>query len=255
MSQTERWFKIEQLIKARRLVSFSTLLDELEVSRATLKRDLTFLRDRIRSPIVYDRDANGYRFDERNKRGHELPGLWFNHSEIHALLTMRHLLATLQPGLLHRYVEPLLDRLKQLLSSADHSVAEIERRVRIIHLGRRTGALKFFETVAAALLSRQRLAMTYYARGTDTTSEREVSPQRLVYYRESWYLDAWCHLRNDLRSFAVDGIRRAKALDTPAKDVPAPAGDAGKAKVWSEREDGDCRGHCGSIFAALMIFA
>ena len=80
MNKTERIFKIEQLIAARKLVSFDTLLDELEVSRATLKRDLEYLRSRMKTPITYDREANGYRFG--GKRGEaarvEFPGLWFN---------------------------------------------------------------------------------------------------------------------------------------------------------------------------------
>ena len=62
MNKTERIFKIEQLISARTLLSFQQLLDELEVSPATLKRDLEYLRSRMQAPIVYDRDANGYRF-------------------------------------------------------------------------------------------------------------------------------------------------------------------------------------------------
>jgi predicted DNA-binding transcriptional regulator YafY len=59
MNKTERIFKIEQLIAARRIVSFQELLEELEVSRATLKRDLEYLRSRMKAPIVYDRKANG----------------------------------------------------------------------------------------------------------------------------------------------------------------------------------------------------
>jgi predicted DNA-binding transcriptional regulator YafY len=51
-------------------------------------------------------------------------------------------------------------------------------------------------------------------------TEREVSPQRLVHYRDNWYLDAWCHLREDLRSFAVDAIQSAVMKDTPTKEVP-----------------------------------
>ena len=62
MNKTERIFKIEQLISARRLLSFQQLLDETEVSPATLKRDLEYLRSRMKAPIVYDRDANGYCF-------------------------------------------------------------------------------------------------------------------------------------------------------------------------------------------------
>lgn len=68
MNKTERIFKIEQLIAARRVVSFRTLQDELEVSRATLKRDLEYLRSRMKAPIVYDRDQDGYRFDGQRGR-------------------------------------------------------------------------------------------------------------------------------------------------------------------------------------------
>ncbi len=221
MNKTERIFKIEQLISARKLLSFQQLLDETEVSPATLKRDLEYLRSRMKAPIVYDRDANGYRFsvDGQTPARVEFPGLWFNASEAAALLTMEHLLEELQPGLLKRHIEPLKARLKALLESTDHSHDEIQRRVRILHQGRRAPLNKFFETVANALLNRRQLGIGYYARGSNSTSERVISPQRLVCYRETWYLDAWCHLREDLRSFALDGVREAVVLESPAKEI------------------------------------
>ena len=46
-----------------------------------------------------------------------------------------------------------------------------------------------------------------------------MSPQRLVHYRDNWYLDAYCHLREDLRSFAVDAIREATLFETKAREV------------------------------------
>ncbi len=52
-----------------------------------------------------------------------------------------------------------------------------------------------------------------------------VSPQRLVYYRANWYLDAWCHLRRALRSFAVDAIRKATILSVNVREVGAAALD------------------------------
>ncbi len=245
MNKTERIFKIEQLLAGRGVVSFSDLLAELEVSRATLKRDLEYLRSRMKAPIVYDRDANGYRIGR--KRGElervEFPGLWFNASEAAALLTMQHLLAELQPGLLKRHVEPLKDRLKSLLESADHSFDEIQHRVRILHVGRRAPLLKFFEVAAGALLNRRRLTIDYYSRISNETTARAVSPQRLVCYRENWYLDAWCHLRKGLRSFAVDGIRHATILDARAKECADSRLDqvlgesygifSGRARAWA----------------------
>ncbi|MEQ1774599.1 MAG: DeoR family transcriptional regulator [Burkholderiales bacterium] len=122
MNKTERIFKIEQLIAARRLVSFQTLLAELDASPATLKRDLEYLRSRMKTPIVYDREANGYRIGSQRGEAEriEFPGLWFNASEAAALLTIQHLLEKLQPGLLRRHIEPLKERLRTLLESADH---------------------------------------------------------------------------------------------------------------------------------------
>ena len=62
MDRTERFYRIELLIKRQAGVSFEQLLSELEVSPATLKRDLQYLRDRMDAPIVYARDENVYRF-------------------------------------------------------------------------------------------------------------------------------------------------------------------------------------------------
>jgi predicted DNA-binding transcriptional regulator YafY len=219
MDRTERFYKIHQLLAARGTVKFAALLDETGVSRSTLKRDLEYLRDRLNAPIEWDRAAGGYRLAAGAAGRYQLPGLWFNPSEARALLTMQHLLADLQPGLLEPQVKPLLARLRGLLGAGEHSAEEIERRVRLIHLGARKVALPHFERVANAVLDRRRLQITYVSRGTNERTEREISPQRLVHYRENWYCDAWCHLREDLRSFAVDAIESAAPTERKAKVV------------------------------------
>ena len=68
MDRTERFYRIELLIKRQAGVSFEQLLSELEVSPATLKRDLQYLRDRMDAPIVYARDENVYRFADARGR-------------------------------------------------------------------------------------------------------------------------------------------------------------------------------------------
>jgi predicted DNA-binding transcriptional regulator YafY len=221
MDRTERFYKIHQLLAARDAVRISEFLDALGVSRATFKRDLEYMRDRLNAPIEWDRERRGYRFAGATEAGrYQLPGVWFNASEIRALLTMQHLLADLQPGLLEPHIKPLLARLRALLGSGEHSAEEVERRIRIIHLGARRLALPQFELVASAVLDRRRLHIVYVSRGSNARTERDISPQRLVHYRENWYCDAWCHLRQDLRSFAVDAIQSAQLLDQKAKSVP-----------------------------------
>jgi predicted ArsR family transcriptional regulator len=68
MDRTERFYRIELLIRSRGSVTFAALMEDLEVSRATLKRDLEYLRTRLDAPIVYDRDSNGYRFQQGARR-------------------------------------------------------------------------------------------------------------------------------------------------------------------------------------------
>ena len=63
--------------------------------------------------------------------------------------------------------------------------------------------------------------MTYYSRPTDSSSERRVSPQRLIYYRDNWYLDAWCHLRQGLRSFSIDAIQALEITSKAAVEIDA----------------------------------
>lgn len=199
------------------------LQEKLGISWATLKRDLAYLKDRLHAPITFDRDLGGYRFEKEIKQlgpQYELPGLWFSADEIHALLTMQHLLVNLDTGgLLGPHIQPLLARLTGLLGTAENPVKEIQKRIRIETVGARLYQLNHFQAVGSALLRRKRIVIRYHARGTDEISEREVSPQRLVHYRDNWYLDSWCHLRDGLRSFAVDAIKHAEILDKRAKDV------------------------------------
>ena len=79
----------------------------------------------------------------------------------------------------------------------------------------------FFEVAASALLARKRLRVEHFNRDNGQTVKRDISPQRLVYYRDNWYLDSWCHLREDLRSFAVDAFRAVTALPDTAYEVEA----------------------------------
>jgi predicted DNA-binding transcriptional regulator YafY len=236
MSNAARLYRIEALIRNRGHVSFQTLLDELEVSPATLKRDLEYLRSRLGAPIEYDRALNGYRFGAQASTGprHELPGLWFDESELYSLLMAQQLLSSLDSdGLLSRHLQPLLDRIHQLLASGegDARAALLMQRVKIVSAQRRPVPSRFFERVSAALLARRRIQLRYLTRTRREVSERDVSPQRLVHYRATWYLDAWCHRVGALRRFALDAIEQAKVLETAAKDMPlkkvAAAMDAG----------------------------
>lgn len=221
MTKTARVYKIEMLIRNRGTVSFKTLLDELEVSPATLKRDLDYLRDQLGAPIEYDRFSNGYRLgaDTRGQK-HELPGMWFSERELYSLLMAHQLLTELDSdGVISRHLQPLLDRIHQMLGTGENEAKELLKRVKITGSTKRPVSSQFFELIGEALLRRRRIRMKYLTRGRGQVSERDVSPQRLVHYRNTWYLDGWCHTKERLLRFALDAIESAEALETKSKDV------------------------------------
>jgi predicted DNA-binding transcriptional regulator YafY len=113
-----------------------------------------------------------------------------------------------------------------LLGSQQNKPEDIEDRIRIVHTGQRAPAPENFELIASAVLKRMRLKVQHWHRGRDEKTTREISPQRLVFYRGNWYLDAWCHLRKDLRSFAVETLSDVALLDKPAKEVSAKVLDS-----------------------------
>jgi len=221
MDRTERFYKIHRLLTQRRFVSREAFQEELGVSRATFKRDLEYLRDRFNMPVVWDRDQGAYRLDEDSPHAHlfQLPGLWFSAEEVHALLTMEQLLERLQPGLLGAQVRPLRERIRKILDSGDFSADELSRRIRILQMGVRPVNAESFQAISSALLSRRRLRIDHFRRAANETLSRDVSPQRLVFYRDNWYLDAWCHLRKGLRTFSVDAIGQAIVLSKRAREI------------------------------------
>ncbi|WP_296810229.1 WYL domain-containing transcriptional regulator [Thiocapsa sp.] len=219
MDRFDRIFELNRILQAaRHPVSRQRLQDALECSRATVKRLIEDMRLHLNAPIVYDRDHNGYKYDLADGAMYELPGLWFNASELHALLTVQQLLSSVEPGLLDPHLKPLQKRIGDLLELQHPGFDGLSARVRIMQVGARRGG-RHFQAVAGAVAQHQRLSIRYFNRGDDRHSDREVSPQRLTYYRDNWYLDAWCHLREGLRTFALDAIEAACPLSTTALPV------------------------------------
>lgn len=221
MDRTERFYKIQEMLKRQRGVTMRELQSTLDVSRSTLCRDLDYLRDRLGVPILWNAKLQVYRLDG-NAEGdrQELPGIWFSEREIHALLSMMELINQLEPaGLLAPRIGPLKDRLNKLLEDGIGSAKEAIKRIRILPMAQRPVESDLFQTLVDALINRKRINIRHLGRRTSRTTERDVSPQRLVYYRDNWYLDAFCHLRDDLRSFGLDAIEAARHSDKPAVSV------------------------------------
>ncbi len=220
MSKLERLYHLHDILKQRRTpASRQELLDELGCSQATLYRLIQDLRDRFGAPVEQDPDNRGYYYDRSLAGGFELPGLWISPEELQALLTARQVLSDVQPGLLEDELEGLQQRITSLLDTRGLGLGGQPERIHIRHDAGRPVPARMFEDVLKALMQRQRLKMTYHGRVRDEKSHRVVSPQRLTAYRDRWYLDAWCHKVDGLRSFALERVVDQEILDQAAREV------------------------------------
>lgn len=220
MDRYTRIYALHRLLKTSRYrVSTAAACEALQCSDSSLRRVVQYMRDYLNAPIQSDRQRGGYWYAEQEKEHFELPGIWFKDSDLYALLSSLQLLREIQPGLLQDQVRPIEERLQRLLLDSPHG-DQLLQRIRILPIAARTPPTQVFGRVAEALLSRRRLAIRYQARSTGEESERIVSPQRLSHYRENWYLDAWCHQRHALRTFALDLIRQPRLQNQTAESVP-----------------------------------
>jgi len=221
MDRFDRVFELHKILHDRRTpVSRRQLEEKMECSRATVMRALEFLRDQLLAPVEYDRERNGYYYRQDRDGPWELPGLWFTSDELHALITSYELLSRVQPGIFEDALRPAITRIRQLLHERRVGAEDLVDRVRILQMAPRPVDVHRFQQVAGALAGRRRLHVFYRGRSRDELSERDISPQRLVYYRDNWYVDAWCHVREGLRTFSLDRLHVVDTLQQTAVDVP-----------------------------------
>lgn len=242
MNRAERIFRLHQLFSRPRPVPLADLMAAVAGSRATVKRDLAYMRELMDAPVIYDRERNGYGYDPKAPR-FELPGLWFNHSELYALLVCGQLLEAVHPGLLGPYLGPLKARIRQLLSQGGYGSDTVGSLILVRSMATRAVDKERFGQVAAALLNGMRLLLSYHGRERGRRTRRRVHPYRLIHYRDNWYLVAWCERAGALRTFSLDRINAAETLDGPVTPPDPAALDrflntafgifTGEARAWA----------------------
>jgi len=216
MDKLERAYRLHVLLKERRTpVSLRSLCEMFGCSESTAKRTLRDLKN-LGAPI-YCVEGQGHRYDPHI--AFELPGVWFSPEELHALLTIERLAGSLVDGLFEEEIGVIREKTAALLGGHLPAPQEM-RRIRVLTAGIRAKSLSSFALVASAVLERKQLHLTYHGRQRNAETERNVSPQRLVHYRGNWYLDAWCHRADDLRTFALERIMHARLLNEPCREVP-----------------------------------
>ncbi len=209
MSLLERIFYFHQEVLKGRFPNSRTVSVQFEVSVATSKRDIVYLRDRLLAPLIFSHEKNGYFYQEK---GFSLP--FEDGPRVIFLLAMLSKLAG-EAGLGElSEVKELENRLSSMISS---DYGKLIDRISCEWIEVEFIDHQIFECITEGLVKGKYLDLLYRSlKGEDST--REVAPQRIINYQGRWYLLAYCELRRSTRLFHISRIRKTVVIE---KNIPS----------------------------------
>ena len=197
-----RLFAIHRALETGECPSAAEIANRLEVSARTVERDLEQLRDFFGAPLIYDRFRRGYRYE----RPFSLPRASLTAGELAVLLIGQRLLAETAGTPFAGAAQKVIGKLPLLLGEeVSVDPGEISFGLPKVRGDRRELEVHF-DLLSEAIASQRTVRMKYYAVTRDETLVREVDPYHLRLEAGAWYVIGYCHLRRDLRIFAVDRI-------------------------------------------------
>jgi predicted DNA-binding transcriptional regulator YafY len=72
---------------------------------------------------------------------------------------------------------------------------------------------EILDAISKSVSGHNPIEMDYYVLARDEVTKRKVDPYGLTFRFGTWYIIGHCHLRRDVRTFAVDRIRRMRVLN------------------------------------------
>lgn len=225
--RTDRVARILKMLARGKPVTREEFLTRLEISAATFKRDVAYIRNRMNTVVTWSQEHRAYVIDGRagdDTLRESIPGTQFDRSELLALIAIQQILEQIEPRLLQDVLHPLRKRTASMLNGSGVEGERLQQalaRIKVLPMQRRSVDDTLFERIVSALVTRKQIAVESTHRQTRERMQRTLSPQRIVSYRDNWYLDAWCHLREALRTFSFDTLSNAHVSDDTAKDIDA----------------------------------
>lgn len=218
MEKIDRIQRLHRLLTSyRHPVPTSTLVERMQCSESTVKRDIEYLQDCFNAPIEYDKERRGWHYNLKQDEKFELPGLWLTTEELQSLIALITLINSFDEGVLAKETGIIEHAIEDMLRVRGIEQSQITQKIKYLPIAKCFTDSTVFMSVCETLFRSVQAHLTYVDRSGKQT-HRTVSPQTLLHYRENWYLDCWCHKRNQLRTFSLSRIKSITQTQAPAKE-------------------------------------
>lgn len=215
-TQIQRLIFIDRMIRegmsCGRLANCKTIAAAYEVSYKSIMRDIDYLKNQCDAPISYAPKRHGFYFTEEN---YQLPAINISESDLFAIYIARKAMEQHKNTPIYRKLVSVFSKIEQSLPDRlSISPAWIDNRISVFSGFQTEINPLIWDTVAEALQHFRRLLISYRKTGAKKSSERQVDPYHAVSFQGEWYLIGFCHLRQEIRVFAISRIVQATKQKT-----------------------------------------
>ena len=197
-----RMIYIDQQIRNRKYPNCKSIAREFEVNYKTIYRDIEYMRYQLDAPIEFDQKQNGYFYSEPD---YFLPAVHLRESDVLSFIINERILSQYQNTPYYDEIKKVINKILQFLPDdvSTNDMAEF-----ISFQQQPTSAIERhkFETIQHAIINHQRIKIKYYSQHRNEITDRDIDPYAIRNQHGNWYLIGLCHLRNEVRVFALNRI-------------------------------------------------
>ncbi|RJR14596.1 MAG: WYL domain-containing protein [Nitrospiraceae bacterium] len=207
----ERFAWFDSKVRAGKHPNATMLAGKFEISVKTAQRDIEFMRDRIRCPLVYDKSRKGYYYENDS---FSLPITYLSGDELTMLLLARKLLQDINGEYIKNELSAIMGKITGILEKHMEKADVIDQALSFQFIQYSPVEEEVFKSILEACLKRNSLKFSYYSPAKDEHTERMVDPYHLLNYMGTWHLIAYCQIRGDIRDFVLTRMSNLELTDS-----------------------------------------
>lgn len=221
MSKQNNIQALHSILLARRTpIHQSELAERIGCSEKSIKRYIRCLRDEMNAPIQTPKAAY-YIYDKDLRDTFVFPEFFISLDDVQSMALMLKLLKEYTSTLMSDDMQRIEKTLRKVIIKKGLCADDLERAIKIVPINHDISH-PHLHSITQALLNQQCIRLSYKSYDGHT-SHRQISPQRLFYYRDHWYLDAYCHHKKALRIFKTS--RTLSVSELPQLEYKRVAAD------------------------------
>lgn len=200
-----RILEIDREIRSGKYPNSTYLGKKFEVSRATIMRDIEFLRDRYDAPLEYDQIKNGYYYSDKN---FFIQSVMLSEGELFTVSTIMPLLEQYKNTPLEESFKKIMGKITEMLPdkvSVDSSF--MNGGIKFISDPLPAIDEEIFNKIFNAAKLHKTIEYSYRSLSRQGYAKRKLNPYQVICQKGNWYICGYCHSHNDIRIYALSRIK------------------------------------------------